>query len=302
MKGIVKAMVLILSTGCLSAVEVPNNHLVSSSWLNKNIENKSLVIIDTRSRWMYKRGHIQGALNYPKNLFFQGREADIKGLPASKIKIEEILQKAGASPETAVVFYNGGKKAKDFSGAASALWNFWLYGFENVALLDGGFQKWRLEHRRISKGIPHLEKSDFILNQGTNERNSMALLSDVVDAISDDTYQLIDARSHKYFKGKDKRKDLLRHGHIVHSHLLPMISLLKRKHHYYTFRKYRIIKSIFKRKVNLDNPMIVYCNSGFHARGLWFVSKFIMNMREVQVYDAGMIEYSRSKHPMERGK
>jgi len=302
MKGVVKAIVLILSTSCLSAVNVPSNHLVSSGWLKQHVGDSSLVVIDTRSKWMYKRGHIKGALSYPKNLFFQGREGNIKGLPASELKIQEILQKAGASSDTAVVFYNGGKKPKDFAGAASALWNFWLYGFENVALLDGGFKKWKLEHKVISKKIPIIKRSDFLFYGGNNERSSMALLSDVVDALSDDSYQIVDARSSRYFKGKAKRKGFARHGHIVHSRLLPIISLIKRKHHYYTFASSKRMKSIFKKKVNLENPMIVYCNSGFHARGLWFISKFLMKVRDVQVYDAGMLEYSRSKYPIEKGR
>jgi len=45
-----------------------------------------------------------------------------------------------------------------------------------------------------------------------------------------------------------------------------------------------------------------YCNSGQKTRGMWFVAKFIVGVKEARVYDGGIIEYSRSNMPMGTGE
>jgi len=54
--------------------------------------------------------------------------------------------------------------------------------------------------------------------------------------------------------------------------------------------------------IDLKKPLIIYCNTGHKARGLWFVSKFIDGMENVKVYDGSMVEYSRTLLPMENGE
>lgn len=40
-------------------LEIPKNHIVNTSWLEKNHNDSKLVIIDTREKIDYEKGHIK---------------------------------------------------------------------------------------------------------------------------------------------------------------------------------------------------------------------------------------------------
>lgn len=74
---------------------------------------------------------------------------------------------------------------------------------------------------------------------------------------------------------------------------------------YYTFISQDETKTTLNNSgygIELDKPLIVYCNTGQKAKGLWFIAKFIADMKDVKVYDGSMVEYSRTNFPIETGE
>lgn len=150
--------------------------------------------------------------------------------------------------------------------------------------------------------MPNVKPSDFEIEEFVND---VASLNDVVNAIYDENIQIADARVAKFFRGEDDRKELLRHGHIPTAKLTPMIRHLKKENSYYTFISQEESKTILNNSgygIELDKPLIVYCNTGQKAKGLWFLAKFNAGMQNVKVYDGSMVEYSRTNFPLETGE
>ncbi len=299
-----KKILLTLSTTIiLFAIDVPTNHLATTDWLETNISNKNLVIIDTRKKELYKKSHIVGAINYPKATFFQGKLGDIPKLPNTPLQMQEMLQNAGVTQKSVIVFYSAGKVNKDFADAASGMWNSWLYGFKNSAILNGGFAKWTYEKRETNSKLPSITKSDIELE--SYDRNIVASMNDILDSLYDDDKQITDARVGKFYRGEDTRKDLLRHGRIPTARLTPMIRYSKKNNDYFEFISTDEAKKTLYNSgygVELNKPLTIYCNTGHKARGLWFVAKFLVGMKDVKVYDGGIVEYSKSNLPMEDGE
>ena len=49
-------------------------------------------------------------------------------------------------------------------------------------------------------------------------------------------------------------------------------------------------------------PQIWYCNTGWHASGGWFATKYIMGNDKVKNYEGSMVEYSKlSKRKVLKG-
>ena len=287
----------------LFALDVPKNHLATTSWLEKNLDNKNLVVIDTRKAELYKKSHIAGAINYPKAMFFQGKLGTVPKLPNTPLQMQEMLQKAAVTEKSIIVFYSAGAKNKDFADAASGMWNVWLYGFQNSAILNGGFEKWNFEKKKTTKIVPTITKSDIELE--SYDKTIIASMSDVLDAQYSNEKQITDARVGKFYRGEDDRKDLKRHGRIPTAKLTPTIRYVKKSNNYFEFiSKEDATKTLHNGGfgIELDKPVTIYCNTGHKARGLWFVSKFIVGMKNVKVYDGGIVEYSRSNLPMEDGE
>ena len=304
MKSLIKKIVMLVATSSMMlALEIPSNHIVTTQWLNQNINDKNLVVIDTRKAKAYKKDHIKGAINYPKKSWFQGKFGNIPKLPNTINQVQDMLQNAGIKEDSVILFYSAGTKNKDFADAASGIWNLWLYGIQNTVLLDGGYAKWKFENKNITTKIATIIRSDIELKNF--DKSITASLNDITEAIYDDNIQITDARVSKFYKGNDKRKDLVRHGRIPTAKLTPMIRYTKNSGKYFELVSKKDAKETLYNGgygIELDKPLNIYCNTGHKARGLWFISKFLVGMKDVKVYDGGIVEYSRTNMIMEDGE
>ncbi len=297
---------LILSIVIVSvsfALEIPKNHIVSTQWLHSNQTQKNLVIIDTRKPEIYKKGHIKNAVNLPKKSWFKGKIGDVPKLYNTPAQFEEMFSKAGVKNGSIVVFYSAGAKNKDFADAASGVWTAWLYGFRNSVILNGGFQKWKEEKRATTKTVTKIKNSEFQVEN--YDKSAVASLSDIQEAIYSDDLQITDARVAKFYRGDDKRKDLARHGRIPTARLTPMIRHVKKVGNHFEFLSPKEARKTLYNAgfgIELDKPLIIYCNTGHKARGLWFAAKFIAGLKNVKVFDGSMVEYSRTLLPIETGE
>lgn len=298
-----KLILLIASLTMVFGLEIPKNHLIDTSWLEKNLDEKSIVIIDTRLNEDFLKGHIEGAINIPKKQWFKGEVNGVKKYYNTPEQTQEILQNSGIKDDSLVVFYSSGLNETDFADSASGLWTFYTYGFKNSVILNGGFEKWKFENKKITTEIKNVEKSKFEIS--TFDKSALASLDEVIEAIYDEDIQIADVRVSAFYLGEQGRDDLAKKGRISSAKLAPMIRHQKKENTYYIFNEVDESKSILYNSgfgIELDKPLITYCNTGHKARGLWFVSKFLLEMQEVKVYDGSMVEYTRTDLPMETGE
>jgi thiosulfate/3-mercaptopyruvate sulfurtransferase len=289
----------------LFGIEIPKNHLVDTQWLLKNLDNPKLKIVDTREKKEYDAGHLKNAINVPKSAYFQGfMGSDIKKLYNTPEQMTAIFQNSGITQTDTVLFYSAGIKDEDFGDSASGLWNAWVYGFENSVILNGGYAKWIYENKPTTIEVPTVTKSDFEFS--SYKKGTLSNISDILDAIYDENIQISDARVSKAYLGNDTNKELARFGRIPTAKLTPVVRQVKfvNEKYYEIINQEEAIKALTNNGfgIELDKPLITYCNTGHKARGLWFVAKFIANMKDVSVYDGGILEYSRTNHKMETGE
>ena len=295
-------MALSFSTA-LFALSIPKNHVVSTSWLQKHIDDKDIVIIDTRKEKLYKKGHIPHAINLPKKVWFKGRLGNVPKLYDTPTQIEELFSKTGITNDSTLVFYSSGTKNKDFADAASGVWTAWIYGIKKSVILNGGFAKWISENKKVDLKTSTITPSDFEVE--SFDSSDVASLKDIIQAIYDDNIQITDARVAKFYRGEDKKEELKRHGRIPTAKLTPIIRQVKKVGNHFEFLSKEESRKTLENGgfgIDLKKPLIVYCNTGHKARGVWFVTKFIDGMKNVKVYDGSMVEYSRTLLPVETGE
>ena len=151
--------------------------------------------------------------------------------------------------------------------------------------------------------MPIIKKSNIELE--SFDKSIIASINDITEAIYDDNIQITDARVNKFYIGADKRKDLSRHGRIPTAKLTPMIRYAKKSGKYFVLISKKDAQKALRNSgygIKLDKPLNIYCNTGHKARGLWFVSKFLVGMKDVKVYDGGIVEYSRTNMRIENGE
>lgn len=129
--------------------------LVTTEWVAAHGKDPGIrlveVDVDTSG---YDKGHIAGAVSW--NWQTELQDAIRRDL-AQPQAFEQLLGKAGISPDTTVVLY--GDNNNWF--AAWAFWQLNYYGHEKVLIMNGGRKKWLEEKRPITTEKPSVASTSY---------------------------------------------------------------------------------------------------------------------------------------------
>jgi len=185
--------------------EVPPGPLVGADWLEGQLGNLRLRVLDVRGRHPssvlphakrheYADSHIPGALfvDWERDFVAPDSEVPVQVAPA-----DAFAARAGAlgiGDGDLVVTYD------DYYGifAARVAWAFRLYGAE-ARVLDGGWPTWCEERRPASRELPALAPTEFIARPRPLLRRTLA---EVEAAAAGSGVTLVDARPRHLFIGE----------------------------------------------------------------------------------------------------
>jgi len=231
----------------------------------KNLPTENLIILDARVGkdvyQNYLNNHIKGArfIDLDKDLAEIGEDAAFGGrhpLPSVE-KFAETLSKLGISEDTHLVVYD------DKSGsnaAARAWWMLKSFGFENVQVLDGGFQNAEKEGLEFSSGEEVFEKAEVIKKE---DWDLPTLTLEIVEnELTNHSSTVIDVRDAYRYKGESEPIDLVA-GHIPGAINIPFSENLDENGN---FLKPEILKEKYSKLLE-DKPenLIIHCGSGVTA-------------------------------------
>lgn len=289
MKLIKKVALLWALLFAAPAIAAPSNFLVSTDWLEKNLNNPKLRIIEVSvDTGVYERGHIQGAVNFK---WHTDLVDPVKRDIASKENFEKLLRQAGINNDSTIVIY--GDSNNWF--AAWGAWVFDIYGVKDVKLLDGGRKKWEAEKRPLTPLATQVAAGNIKVSDANN--NLRAKLIDVVAVANkkSDT-ALVDIRSSDEFTGKviapaGVQELAIRAGHIPGAVNVPWGQAVAEDG---TFKSAEELKKIYG-AVGIDGkkPIITYCRIGERSSHTWFALSKILGYN-VKNYDGSWTEYGNS--------
>ena len=141
-----------------------SHSLVETAWLAEHISDTDLCVVDARwrgdssSRELYRAGHIPGAVHLDWHWdLSRTNEAGIRDLLLLPEQFAEVMSRIGIGDGKRVVAY----AETDHSGAARLWWALHYYGYEEVAILNGGWSKWAMEGRAVSTETLRPERATF---------------------------------------------------------------------------------------------------------------------------------------------
>ena len=271
------------------AIAAPSNFLVSTDWLEKNLNNPKLKIIEVSvDTGVYERGHIQGAVNFK---WHTDLVDPVKRDIASKENFEKLLRQAGINNDSTIIIY--GDSNNWF--AAWGAWVFDIYGVKNVKLLDGGRKKWESEKRPLTPLATQVAAGNIKVSDANNALR--ARLIDVVAVANkkSDT-ALVDIRSNDEFTGKifapaGVQELAIRAGHIPGAVNVPWGQAVAEDG---TFKSAEELRKVYA-AVGIDGkkPIITYCRIGERSSHTWFALSKILGYN-VRNYDGSWTEYGNS--------
>jgi thiosulfate/3-mercaptopyruvate sulfurtransferase len=289
MKLIKKVVLLWALLFTAPVVAAPSDFLVTTDWLEKNLNNPKLRLIEVSvDTGVYERGHIQGAVNFK---WHTDLVDPVKRDIASKENFEKLLRQVGINNDSTIVIY--GDSNNWF--AAWGAWVFDVYGVKNVKLLDGGRKKWEAEKRPLTPLATKVAAGNIKVSDANN-----ALRARLIDVVAiankkSDT-ALVDIRSPDEFTGKifapaGVQETAIRAGHIPGAVNVPWGQAVAEDG---TFKSPEELKKVYA-AVGIDGkkPIITYCRIGERSSHTWFALSKILGYN-VRNYDGSWTEYGNS--------
>ncbi|MGI9542561.1 MAG: sulfurtransferase [Cyclobacteriaceae bacterium] len=249
--------------------------------------NPELVIIDVRkSETYFKEGHIPGAANLWRS-DIESNDYDYRGMMASRDHLETLLGSIGCSNTSKIVMYDGQCNVD----AARLWWILGHYGHNEMALLNGGLSAWKMAHYEMSNDTVYSEKASYSFSQDY-QGDWLAEMSEVKEALNDQSSVLIDARTWEEYSGKRQKRNAYNSGHIPGSVWIDWVNTVNFNGDH-KFKSYNDLMKIYAAEgLSKDQKVITYCHSGVRSAHTAFVLTQLLGFEQVKNYDGSWTEWS----------
>jgi thiosulfate/3-mercaptopyruvate sulfurtransferase len=289
----VMVLFLVLGFGVSLAAEQPLPKLVDGGWLQANLGNENVRIIDVRADVReYWAGHIPGAVYFsPDAMRLSDHGVPVKVVPPEILAL--MLGKMGANEKTTIVVYAEGNDFK----APYLIWALDYIRHPASTMLNGGFDAWKKAGRPVTQDYPKITPVEYKRTAGVNE-GVRASLEEVRAAVEDGGAALLDVRPLDLYTGA--KGDWKRKGHIKGAISHPWSENLEPDG---SWKSIEDLRMDYKGQgVSANRPIIVSCGQGQMAAQTYFTLKYILGYPEVKNYDGSFNEWSNiDSLPVETG-
>ena len=259
--------------------------IVSADWLQENLTNPKIVIVDVRKVEEYKAGHIPGAVNVFYNSWAVKRGALLNELPALD-DLQDIIGAAGIGTDSWVVLVGKTEKLPDQFDATRVAWTLKYAGVENAAILDGGMDQWVKAKKPVSQEMVKAKakpyKANFQKNLIVDKKFVLSRLGASVVA---------DTRGPAFYAGKEKLPFVAKTGRIKGAVNLP-VALLYTKEGLYKDKAELAVLAAKAVGNDLNKETILYCDTGKTCTSWAFVMADMLGYKDVKIYDGSFMEWA----------
>lgn len=264
--------------------------LVSTQWLAAQLGAPDLVVLDATKHMPdvtrdphadFIASHIPGArfLDLPS---LHDPHAPVGNTLPTRAQFAKRAAALGITPTSRIVLYDDSAIAS----AARAWFIFRLFGLTDVAVLDGGWAKWRAEGRPVESGEPEARASDFAAPEPAPWVRSK---SDMLANLNSRAEQVVDARDAARFLGTSADTvHGLEGGHIPGARNLFFRDLFAPDG---TYKSPEELRRAFRDAgIDLDRPITASCGSGMTASVLLF-ALHLAGVEDAALYDGSWSEW-----------
>lgn len=274
-------------------VSTDTDALVTTAWLGDHLNAPDVRVVD--ASWHppqsgrngyeeYQSAHVPGAAFFDIE-DIRDLDSDLPHMLPSAEKFSSRVRRMGLGDGNRIIVYDGA----GCLSAARVWWMFRVFGHHDVAVLDGGFPKWRTEGRPVEDLPPHPRERHF-----TARLNTLMVrdLKQMKANVSSGREQVLDARSAGRFAGTEPEpRPGLAGGHIPGSTSIPYTALLDPAAQ--TFLSARSLKEILRgHGIDLDRPIVTTCGSGVTA-AIVSLALHVVGCGNTALYDGSWTEWAR---------
>mgnify|MGYP000928282974 CR=1 FL=1 len=265
--------------------------IVSTEWLEKNLTNPRVTVIDIRKVEEYKAGHIPNAVNVIYGSWAVMKAGLRNELPPTD-DLFDLIGSAGIGSDSIVVVVGKSDNIPNRTDVSRVAWTLKYAGIQNVAILDGGYDKWVADKKAVStdavkpKPKPYqakvnedlFVKKDYVMNN----------IGKVI---------IVDVREPDFFEGKKKLDFVAKTGRIKGAVNLPTSKAFKSDG---TFKGKDELASIVANTIGKDTTkeIIVYCDTGKVSTTWAYIMTELLGYKNVKDYDGSTEEWMKDSNAL----
>ena len=271
---IAKAGIPLIAAACLlaaghAAAQDLDGPLVGVRWLERNLPNPNLLVLDASPTAVYATQHIPGAVSVDF-MVYGGRERPLA-------EWERLYQSWGVSPGKRIVLYDQGASFM----ATRVLYSLLYHGFpaKDLSILDGGMARWNDAGLPVTKDAAPATPGTFKV-KGANEHLRVRL-PEFLEASGDPVnHVLLEALGPDWHFGEIA--PFGRPGHPPHGVMLPSADLFNPDKTFKSPEELRRMLAYLN--VRPDQEVYTYCGGGVAASAPFFALKFILGYPKVKLF------------------
>ena len=264
--------------------------LVSTDWLAAHLGEPDIAVLDATRHLPgverdpqedFRAAHIPGA-RFLDLASLTDRDSPVPGALPRDDQLAERLSALGVTAQTCIVLYDDSA----IESAARAWFILRLFGHERVAILDGGWAKWKSEARPVESGSGAPEPATYEIGA---RRSIVRSKENILANIASGAEQIVDARDPDRFTGAtiDTVHDLPG-GHIPGARNLFFRDLFRDDGTYRPVPE--LHAAVAKAGLDPDRPIVASCGSGMTASVVLFALHLI-GRDDTALYDGSWAEW-----------
>ena len=270
--------------------------LVDGAWLQKHLGEPRLRVFDCTTKLVpdpvktfraesarpeWERGHVPGAAYIDLQATLSDPASGLRFTMPSAERFAEAMSALGVDDDSRVVLYS----AASNWWATRVWWMLRAFGFDQAAVLDGGWERWTAESRPTCVAPCAYPRARFVARP---RPLLLANKDEVLAATSAADVAIVNALTRRQHTGEGG-VHYGRPGHIPSSVNIPYVDLIDRDTN--TFRPPAELRAILERDGVLSaGRVITYCGGGIAATGVAFALA-LLGRPDVAVYDGSLAEW-----------
>ena len=256
-----------------TAYAAQTSSIVDVKWLQENMNDANVRLIDLREKESFNKEHLAGSVNiYFMELF----DKNLKIPPLDKIR--EIFSQAGIDHNIRVVAIDDGS----FIWSARLVWLLETLGHKKVHLLNVGYGNWQGYTLPVTQQITYPQRRNFVTSLDNN-----LLQTKLGTLMSIGKNPILDGRAHPHYMGLASTTK--RYGHIPTAESSPCTKNIKTTETGNQLHELKDVASLYQH-LTKDKQFILYCDGGAEAALNYVVMKELGY--KVTVYDGSWEEWS----------
>jgi thiosulfate/3-mercaptopyruvate sulfurtransferase len=264
--------------------------LVSSDWLQRNLSDPDLIILDAsqqdnKAGFASNTGNVQiiGARIFDIKHSFSDSNSPFPNTLLTPETFQENCRQLGINTTSKIVVYDN----LDVYTSPRVWWMFKIMGFDNIAVLNGGLPNWLAKGYEVHEpNTATFQYGNFNAKFDCNKVESFGFLT---ENLTSKTALVIDARSANRFNGitPEPRKGLSG-GHIPNSINIPFTEVLEEG----SFKTKEQLLELFNHFEINNAPLVFSCGSGITACIVLLAADLVLDNKKM-LYDGSWTEWAQ---------